>query len=71
MVVDWRECAKSPLALRTLEGALNTVTGGAAGLRQFAGGATLLRCMSEEAREGRDACMATRTPDFAKFPRRP
>ncbi len=71
LVVDWRECAKSPPALRTLKGALNAVTGGAAGLQQFGGGATLLYCMSEEAREGRDGCMAERTPDLAKFPRRP
>jgi len=63
--------AKSPLALRMLKGALNTVTDGAAGMQQFAGDATLLYYMSEEAQEGRDAYVAKRTPDFAKFPRRP
>ena len=71
--VSWaRELlAKSPLALRMLKGALNTVTDGAAGMQQFAGDATLLFYMSEEAQEGRDAFKEKRRPDFAKFPRRP
>jgi naphthoate synthase len=63
--------ARSPLALRMLKGALNAVTDGAAGMQQFAGDATLLYYMSEEAQEGRDAYVAKRTPDFGKFPRRP
>jgi naphthoate synthase len=63
--------AKSPLALRMLKGALNAVTDGAAGMQQFAGDATMLYYMSEEAQEGRDAFVAKRSPDFAKFPRRP
>jgi naphthoate synthase len=63
--------AKSPLALRMLKGALNAVTDGAAGMQQFAGDATLLYYLSEEAQEGRDAYVAKRPPDFAKFPRRP
>jgi naphthoate synthase len=62
---------KSPLALRMLKGALNSVTDGAAGMQQFAGDATLLYYMSEEAQEGRDAFKDKRVPDFAKFPRRP
>jgi len=63
--------AKSPLALRMLKGALNAVTDGAAGMQQFAGDATMLYYMSEEAQEGRDAFKEKRVPDFAKFPRRP
>jgi naphthoate synthase len=63
--------AKSPLALRMLKGALNAVTDGAAGMQQFAGDATMLYYMSEEAQEGRDAFKDKRVPDFAKFPRRP
>jgi naphthoate synthase len=63
--------AKSPMALRMLKGALNAVTDGAAGMQQFAGDATMLFYMSEEAQEGRDAYVAKRPPDFAKFPRRP
>ena len=62
---------KSPLALRMLKGALNAVTDGAAGMQQFAGDATLLFYMSEEAQEGRDAFKEKRHPDFARFPRRP
>jgi len=62
---------KSPLALRMLKGALNAVTDGAAGMQQFAGDATLLYYMSEEAQEGRDAFKEKRAPDFAQFPRRP
>jgi naphthoate synthase len=62
---------KSPLALRMLKGALNAFTDGAAGLQQFAGDATMLYYMSEEAQEGRDAYVQKRAPDFAKFPRRP
>jgi naphthoate synthase len=71
--VNWaRELLeKSPLALRMLKGALNTVTDGAAGMQQFAGDATLLYYMSEEAQEGRDAFKEKRRPDFARFPRRP
>ncbi len=71
--VSWaRELlAKSPLALRMLKGALNAVTDGAAGMQQFAGDATLLYYMSEEAQEGRDAFREKRRPDFARFPRRP
>ena len=62
---------RSPLALRMLKGALNAVTDGAAGMQQFAGDATLLFYMSEEAQEGRDAYVQKRKPNFAKFPKRP
>jgi naphthoate synthase len=54
-----------------LKGALNAVTDGAAGMQQFAGDATMLYYMSEEAQEGRDAYVAKRAPDFSQFPRRP
>jgi naphthoate synthase len=63
--------SKSPMALRMLKGALNSVTDGAAGMQQFAGDATMLFYMSEEAQEGRDAYKEKRAPDFARFPRRP
>ena len=56
--------AKSPLALRMLKGALNAVTDGAAGMQQFAGDATMLYYMSEEAQEGRDAYVGKRQPQF-------
>ncbi len=71
--VAWAQemLAKSPLALRMLKGALNAVTDGAAGMQQFAGDATMLYYMSEEAQEGRDAYVHKRAPDFGRFPRRP
>jgi naphthoate synthase len=71
--VSWAQemLAKSPLALRMLKGALNAVTDGAAGLQQFAGDATMLYYMSEEAQEGRNAFVAKRPPDFSQFPKRP
>jgi naphthoate synthase len=62
---------KSPLALRMLKGAINSVSDGAAGMQQFAGDATMLYYMSEEAQEGRDAFKEKRRPEFDKFPRRP
>ncbi|MEV2275396.1 1,4-dihydroxy-2-naphthoyl-CoA synthase [Nocardiopsis sp. NPDC049922] len=71
--VQWaREMlTKSPLALRMVKGAINAVSDGAAGMQQFAGDATMLYYMSEEAQEGRDAFKEKRRPEFDKFPRRP
>ena len=62
---------KSPLALRMVKGAINAVSDGAAGMQQFAGDATMLYYMSEEAQEGRNAFTEKRRPEFDKFPRRP
>jgi len=61
----------SPLALRMLKAGLNAADDGLAGIQQLAGDATLLYYMSEEAKEGRDAYMQKRKPNFAKFPKRP
>jgi len=62
---------KSPLALRMIKGALNADCDGQAGLQQFAGDATMLFYMTEEAQEGRDAFKEKRKPKFDKFPRLP
>lgn len=62
---------KSPLALRMLKGAINAVSDGAAGMQQFAGDATMLYYMGEEAQEGRDAFKEKRRPEFDRFPKRP
>ncbi len=62
---------KSPLAIRMLKGAFNADTDGLAGLQQFAGDATLLYYLSEEAQEGKNAFLEKRKPDFSKFPRFP
>ena len=61
----------SPLALRMLKASHNAADDGLAGIQQLAGDATLLFYMTEEAQEGRDAYTGKRTPDFAKFPKRP
>ena len=62
---------KSPLSIRLLKAALNADCDGQAGLQQFAGDATMLFYMTEEAQEGRDAFKEKRKPDFNKFPRLP
>ncbi len=62
---------KSPLALRLLKAALNADTDGLAGLQQLGGDATLLYYLSDEAKEGRDAFLEKRPPDFSKFRRYP
>jgi naphthoate synthase len=63
--------AMSPLALRMLKAGYNAGVDGLAGVQHLAGDATLLYYMTEEAREGRDAFVEKRRPDFSKFPRRP
>jgi naphthoate synthase len=62
---------KSPLALRFLKSAFNADTDGLAGLQELAGNATMLYYMTEEAKEGKNAFLEKRSPDFSKFPRLP
>jgi naphthoate synthase len=61
----------SPLALRCLKSALNADCDGQIGLLDFAGNATLLYYLSEEAKEGKTAYIEKRKPDFKKFGRYP
>lgn len=61
----------SPMAIRCLKTALNADCDGQMGLLDMAGNATLLYYMSEEAKEGRQAYVEKRKPDFSKFPRLP
>ena len=62
---------KSPTALRFLKASFNADTDGMAGLQQLAGDATLLYYLTEEAKEGKNAFIEKRKPDFSKFPRFP
>jgi naphthoate synthase len=68
VTVEWcREMlANSPTAIRALKAALNADCDGQAGLQELAGIATMLYYMSDEAKEGRDAQLAKRRPDFRK-----
>lgn len=61
----------SPTAIRLLKAALNADCDGQAGLQQLAGDATLLFYLSEEAKEGKNAFLEKRKPEFKKFPRLP
>lgn len=61
----------SPLALRCLKSALNADCDGQIGLLDFAGNATLLYYLSEEAKEGKNAFVEKRKPNFRKFKRLP
>ncbi|HEY8489660.1 MAG TPA: 1,4-dihydroxy-2-naphthoyl-CoA synthase [Dehalococcoidia bacterium] len=63
--------AKSPTAIRMLKRAFIADTDGLAGLQAFAGDATLLFYLTEEAKEGRNAFLEKRKPDFTRFPRLP
>ena len=62
---------KSPIALRFLKAAFNADTDGLAGIQQLAGDATLLYYLTDEAREGKNAFLEKRKPDFSRFPRFP
>jgi naphthoate synthase len=61
----------SPLALRCLKAALNADCDGQLGLLDLAGNATLLYYMTEEAKEGKQAFLEKRPPDFTSFTRLP
>lgn len=63
--------ANSPMALRCLKAALNADCDGQAGLQELAGNATLLYYLSEEGKEGKQAFVEKRKPNFKKFPRFP
>jgi naphthoate synthase len=60
--------AKSPTAQRMLKYAFNLVDDGLVGQQLFAGEATRLAYMTDEAAEGRDAFLQKRSPDFSKYP---
>lgn len=62
---------RSPMAVRMIKRALNAELDGQRGLMEFAGDATLLYYLMEEAQEGKNAFLEKRDPDFSKFPKFP
>ena len=66
--VDWANeiLAKSPTAIKMLKFAMNLTDDGMVGQQLFAGEATRLAYMTEEAEEGRDAFLEKRKPNFKK-----
>jgi naphthoate synthase len=71
--VEWARkiMEKSPIAIRMLKSAFNAELDGQAGIQELAGNATLLYYLSDEAKEGKNAFMEKRKPDFSKFPKFP
>ncbi|GMA32396.1 1,4-dihydroxy-2-naphthoyl-CoA synthase [Litorihabitans aurantiacus] len=69
--LDWAAtiATKSPQAIRMLKFAFNLADDGLAGQQVFAGEATRLAYMTEEAAEGRDAFLERRDPNWSEFPR--
>ena len=60
--------SKSPMAQRMAKFAMNLVDDGLVGQQVFAGEATRLAYMTDEAEEGRDAFLEKRDRNFSKFP---
>ena len=70
VALAWAErmTAKSPTAMRMLKYAFNMPDDGMVGQQIFAGEATRLGYMTDEAQEGRDAFLEGREPEFDEFP---
>lgn len=62
---------KSPTAIKMIKYAFNLIDDGLIGQQIFAGEATRLAYMTDEAEEGRNAFLEKRPPDFDKFPKFP
>ncbi|MCL4106694.1 UNVERIFIED_CONTAM: hypothetical protein GTU68_048138 [Idotea baltica] len=62
---------KSPTAIKMIKYAFNLIDDGLIGQQIFAGEATRLAYMTDEAEEGRNAFLEKRDPDFDKFPKFP
>ncbi|MBT0565919.1 1,4-dihydroxy-2-naphthoyl-CoA synthase [Williamsia sp. CHRR-6] len=70
VAIEWGRVinAKSPTAQRMLKFAFNLTDDGLMGQQVFAGEATRLAYMTDEAVEGRDAFLEKREPDWDRFP---
>lgn len=71
--VEWCQkiLSKSHTAIRLLKSSFNAELDGQAGIQELAGNATLLYYLSEEAKEGRNAFIEKREPNFDDFTRFP
>lgn len=71
VALDWARQvnAKSPTSQRMIKFAFNLVDDGLVGQQIFAGEATRLAYMTEEAAEGRDSFLEKRAPDWTPYPR--
>jgi len=70
VALSWaaRVNSKSPTAQRMAKFAFNLIDDGLVGQQLFAGEATRLAYMTDEATEGRDAFLEKRPPDWSAFP---
>ena len=70
VALEWAAeiAAKSPTAQRMLKFAFNMIDDGLVGQQIFAGEATRLGYMTDEAQEGRDSFLEKRDADFSRFP---
>ena len=70
VALEWgaKITAKSPTAQRMLKYSFNLIDDGLVGQQLFAGEATRLAYMTDEAQEGRDQFLEKRDPDFTRFP---
>jgi naphthoate synthase len=66
--IEWAHeiLAKSPTAIKMLKFAMNLTDDGMVGQQVFAGEATRLAYMTDEAKEGRNAFLEKRNPNFKK-----
>lgn len=73
ITVQWCQIImkRSPMAIRMIKRGLNAELDGQRGLMEFAGDATLMYYMMEEAQEGKNAFLEKRAADFKKFPKFP
>lgn len=70
VALEWGRmvCGKSPTSQRMLKFAFNLIDDGLIGQQVFAGEATRLAYMTDEATEGRDAFLQKRDPDWSDYP---
>ena len=69
VALDWgrKVMGKSPTAQRMLKYSFNLIDDGLVGQQVFAGEATRLAYMTDEAAEGRDSFLEKRDPDWSGY----